>query len=76
MLSDRQTDCRLRANRVTLTLHRSLPVFLSKRTISEMADMSQRCHIRTNAPQHFWSSRFGYAVFVAETVLLTFGLRS
>jgi hypothetical protein len=31
-------------NRVTLTLRQSLPVFLSKRTISEMADMSQRCH--------------------------------
>lgn len=46
MLSDRQTDCRLRANRVTLTLHRSLPVFLSKRTISEMADMSQKCQNR------------------------------
>jgi hypothetical protein len=38
-------------NRVTLTLRQSHPVFLSKRTISEMADMSQRCQQRTLAPQ-------------------------
>ncbi len=37
-------ECLPWVNRVTLTLRRSLPVFLCKRTISEVAGMSQRCH--------------------------------
>jgi hypothetical protein len=40
-------------NRVTLTLRQSLPVFLSKRTISEMADMSQRCQFPTGSPEFY-----------------------
>ena len=41
----RNARCRFGVNRVTLTLRRSLPVFLSKRTISEAAGMSQRCRV-------------------------------
>ena len=42
-------------HRVTLTLRRSLPVFLSKRTISEVAGMSQRCQQRTHTAQQIES---------------------
>jgi hypothetical protein len=37
--------------RVILIVRRSLPVFPDKRTFSESDGMSQRCHIRTHAPQ-------------------------
>jgi hypothetical protein len=37
------TECHLWVNRVVLTGHRSLPIFLHKQTFSESAGMSQRC---------------------------------
>ncbi len=39
-----QARCRLRVNRVILTLRRRLPVYPDKQTFSEPAGMSQTCH--------------------------------
>jgi hypothetical protein len=42
-------QCPLWVIRVTLTVHRSIPVFRNKRTMQEPVGMSQRCHQRTTA---------------------------
>lgn len=50
------------------------PLCIQQRTLTETADRSALCHVRTNAPQHF-ARRIGAVSLSAGTVLLTFWIQ-
>jgi len=54
-----------RVNRAVLTLGRPLPVYPGKQTISEPVGASQKCHLRTDAPQQI-DPLFDHLVRAAE----------